>query len=171
MSYAPPRSASPQQTYHGPEASRAVAEASAPDWSAWSPDYGASALQARAQQAAQGALVPARRGGGAPSRQPARPPAFGLTPAGQLAISPWWALGIVAGLVGLGVFVEYRYKLAQRTKARVAAEVEDTREKAKHTRAALRDEARRGKAKISATRRRFADRLHRAVAGDDEAEA
>jgi hypothetical protein len=167
VTYAPPRSAAPQQTYHGPEASRAAAEA--PDWSAWSPDYGASALQARAQQAAQGALVPARRGGGG-ARQPARPPAFGLTPAGQLAISPWWALGIVAGLVGLGVFVEYRYKLAQRTKARVAAEVEDTREKAKVTRAALRDEARRGKAKISASRRRLADRLHRAVAGD-EAEA
>jgi len=165
VTYSPPRSASPQQVYHGPEAAQAAyapqAQA-APDWSDWN-DYGAvapvdfraAAAQAKARKAAQ-------------QRQPARPPAFGLTPAGQLAISPWWALGIVAGLVGLGVFVEYRYKLTQRAEAKIKEEVEDTKAKAKATRSAIRDETRRRTAKLRATRRRFADRLHGAIAGDAE---
>jgi len=90
----------------------------------------------------------------------APPPAFSLTPAGQVAISPWLALGLVLGAAALGVFLERRYRLTGRAEERVRGEVEDTKRKYTATKSAI-------KATAAETRKRVASKAYRVLAGED----
>lgn len=90
----------------------------------------------------------------------APPPAFSLTPAGQVAISPWLALGLVLGAAALGVFLERRYRLTGRAEERVRGEVEDTKRKYTATKSAI-------KATAAETRKRVASKAYRVLAGEE----